>query len=197
MFPRGLSRERLFCSRERIETGDGAVRPEGDRGEVAAHLARGARVRRAEPRSRRDRRAPPEDLRARDAPVPVGRAPHGPRPQLHARRGRRALPAPQRVRGHAADGIRRVRPARRERRDQGGRPPARRDRAQHRLDPRADGAHGLGDRLEPRPLVARARRTTAGRSGSSSASSRRASPTGRRRRSSGARTTRPSSRTSR
>ena len=63
--------------------------------------------------------------------------------------------------------------------------------------PRADGADGLGDRLDARPLDPRARRTTAGRSGCSCGSSRRASRTARRRRSSGARTTRPCSRTSR
>ena len=49
--------------------------------------------------------------------------------------------------GAAADGLRRVRPAGRERRDQGGRASAHRHRAQHRLDPRADAPHGLGDRL--------------------------------------------------
>ena len=57
----------------------------------------------------------------------------------------------------APDGLRRVRPAGGERRHPRGRPPARRDRAQHRVDPRADGAHGLGDRLGPRPRHARAR----------------------------------------
>ena len=53
----------------------------------------------------------------------------------------------QRHAGAAADGIRRVRPAGRERRDQGRRAPARRHRAQHRVDSRADAPHGLGDRL--------------------------------------------------
>ena len=46
--------------------------------------------------------------------------------QLHARRRRLARPPPQRLRGAAADGLRRVRPAGRERRDPRGRPPARR-----------------------------------------------------------------------
>ena len=70
-----------------------------------------------------DRRA--VDVRPRDAPVPVRRAPHGPRPQLHARRRLHARPAAPGLHGAAPDGLRRVRAARRERRDQGGRPPAR------------------------------------------------------------------------
>ena len=67
----------------------------------------------------------------------------------------------------APDGLRLVRPARRERRDPRGRPSARDHRAQHREHPRADEAAGLGDRLGPRGLRARARATTAGRSGCS------------------------------
>ena len=59
--------------------------------------------------------------------------------------------------GAAPDGLRRVRPACRERRDQGRRAPARRHRAQHRVDPRADAPHGLGDRLGARDLDARSR----------------------------------------
>ena len=66
-----------------------------------------------------------QDVRPRDAAVPLGRAAHGACPELHAGRRRRALPPPARLRGPAADGLRRVRPARRERRDQGGRAPAR------------------------------------------------------------------------
>ena len=58
-------------------------------------------------------------------------------------------------------------------------------------DPRADEADRLGDRLGPRGLGARARRSTGGRSGCSCASSSAGSPTARRRRSTGARTTRP------
>ena len=65
--------------------------------------------------------------------------------------------APPRAAGPAPDGLRRVRAAGRERRDQGGRPPARGHGAQHRRDPRADAADGLGDRLDPRALDARAR----------------------------------------
>ena len=56
----------------------------------------------------------------------------------------------------AADGLGLVRPARRERRDPRGRPPARDRRAQHRRDPRADEAARLGDRLGPRGRRARA-----------------------------------------
>ncbi len=57
----------------------------------------------------------------------------------------------------AADGLRLLRPAGGERGDPGGRAPARDHRAQHRAHPRADEAAGLGDRLGPRDLRARAR----------------------------------------
>ena len=56
----------------------------------------------------------------------------------------------------AADGLRRVRPSGRERRHPRGRPPTARHRAEHRRHPRADAPHGLGDRLGPRGLDARA-----------------------------------------
>ena len=104
---------------------DGAVRPAGDRAEVAAGLGEAERLRRPEPATRA---TPPTSahLRARDAAVPLRRAPHGARPELHARRRRRARPPPQRLDGAAPDGLRRVRPAGRERGDQGGRPSARR-----------------------------------------------------------------------
>ena len=85
------------------------------------------------------------------------------------------------------DGLRRLRPPGRERGHPRGRPPAPGHRAQHRRHPRADASHGLGDRLGPRGLARPSRRTTAGRSGSSSSSSSRASPTARRRPSTGAR----------
>ena len=91
------------------------------------NLGRAARVRGTEPRAGRARATCPEDVRARDAPLPLRRPPHGARPQLHAGRSRRPLPAPPRVRRHAAHGVRRLRAAGRERRDQGRRAPARRD----------------------------------------------------------------------
>ena len=96
--------------------------------------------------------AAPKSVRPRDAAVPLGRAPHGARLQLHARRRLHARPAaagPHVLRPH---GLRRVRPARRERRDQGGRPPARDHRAEHRAHPPPDEADGLGDRLVARGL---------------------------------------------
>ncbi len=71
-------------------------------------------------------------------------------------RRRHALPPPQRLHGAAADGLRLVRPAGRERGDQGGRPSARDHRAEHRLDRPPDAADRLGDRLGPRGLGARA-----------------------------------------
>ena len=95
-------------------------------------------------------------LRARDAPVPVGRAAHGARQELHDGRRRDAVPAPERPSRDAPDGLRRLRPARRERRDQVGPPPGGVDAREHRGDPPADAAHGLVDRLEPRALDVRA-----------------------------------------
>ena len=99
---------------------------------------------------------PREVVRRRDAPVPVGRSPHGAYAQLHDRRRDHAHAPAQGDAGAAADGLRRVRPAGRERCDQGRRAPAHRHRAQHRVDPRADAPHGLGDRLGARDLDARA-----------------------------------------
>ena len=199
--PLSLSSERLFRSRERIET-DGAVRaralrPGGGRGELAGGLGGRGCLHGPEPGAGRPRTTGPLRLRPRDAPVPLGRAPHGARLQLHD--GRRPHPhsPPAGDDGAAADGLRRVRPSRGERRDPRGRPPARDHEPQHRVDPPADEADGLGDRLVARGLDRASRSTTAGRSGCSCASSRRASPTGARRRSSGARRTRPCSRTSR
>ena len=123
---------------------------------MAARLGGRAGLRRAQPRPRRGARRE-QDVRRRDAPVPLGRAPHGAHAQLHDRRRARAPAAPPRRPGAAPDGLRRLRPARRERRHPRGGPPAAGDRAQHRVDPRADAPHGVGDRLVARALDARAR----------------------------------------
>ena len=198
--PLSLSSERLFRSRERIET-DGAVRaralrPFGGRGALAGGLGGRGCLHGHEPRARDGGRGALR-LCPRDAPVPLRRAPHGTRLQLHD--GGRPHPhSPQAGNdGAAADGLRRVRPPRGERRDPRGRPPARDHEPQHRVDPPADEADGLGDRLVARGLDRASPSTTAGRNGCSCASSRRALPTGGRRRSSGARRTRPCWRTSR
>ena len=95
-------------------------------------------------------------LHARDAAVPVRAAAHGARPQLHDGRRRHALPPAHRPRGAAPDGLRLVRPARRERRDPRRRSPARDHRAEHRHDHEPDAPHGLGDRLAARGVRARA-----------------------------------------
>ena len=123
---------------------------------MAGPLGRRGCVHGPEPRPLGGRRRP-LDLRPRDAPVPLRRAPHGARLQLHARRRLRARPAPAGVHGAAPDGVRRVRPERRERRDPGRRPPARDHEPQHRGDPPPDEAHGVGDRLVARGLDRRAR----------------------------------------
>ena len=161
---------------------------------VAARLGGRARVPHARPAARRGAARPL--VPARDAAVPLGDAAHGARPELHDGRRPHALPAPARVDRAAADGLGLVRPARGERRDPRGRPPARDRRAEHRRDPRPDEADRLGDRLGPRDRGTPPRLLPAGRSGCSCGSSSAGSPTARRRRSTGARTTRPSSRTS-
>ena len=122
----------FFVSRELMDAYD-AKAIEQKWQEVWEHRAG---VPRRQPRAgRRARRAL---LHARDAAVPVGQPAHGARPQLHAGGRRHALPPPARLHGAAADGLRLVRAAGRERRDQGGRPPARDHRAQHRGDPSPD-----------------------------------------------------------
>ena len=153
--PLSLSSERLFRSRERIET-DGAVRaralrPVGGRGALAGGLGGRGCLHGPEPRAGDGGRGALR-LCARDAPVPLRRAPHGTRLQLHD--GGRPHPHPPQAGndGAAADGLRRVRPPRGERRDPRGRPPARDHEPQHRVDPPADEADGLGDRLVARGL---------------------------------------------
>ena len=98
----------------------------------------------------RGRRRPAEVVRAGDAPVPLGRAPHGPPEELLGRRRRRPLPPPQRPPRHAPDGLRRVRPPRREPRDQDRRAPARLDRRLDRGLPAPDARVGDLDRLVAR-----------------------------------------------
>ena len=109
----------------------------------------------SEPRAGGGRLAPA--VRARDAAVPVRRSAHGARQELHDRRC--ALPSapPPRPARAAPHGLRRVRPAGRERRDPRGPPPARRHERQYRRDPQADEAHGLVDRLVARAVDRRAR----------------------------------------
>ena len=139
----------------------------------------------------------PEGLRARDAAVPLGRAAHRPPEDLLGRRRHRPLPPPQRPPRAAPDGLRRLRPAGREPRDQDRPAPARVHRGLDRRVPapvpRAGASRSTG-RASSAPT---SRATTAGRSGSSCACSSRASPTARRPRSSGAPRTRPCSPTSR
>ena len=136
-------------------------------------------------------------LRARDAPVPERRAAHRPPEELHDRRRGRPLPPPHRPARAAPDGLRRVRPARREPRDQDRPAPARLDRGVDRRVPASSSAAGASRSTGRASSARTSRATTAGRSGSSSSSSRPAWPTARRRRSTGARSTRPCSPTSR
>ena len=189
--PQRLSTERRFHFRRRFRQGSehAALRPSRGRGQVAEGLGRRRGLHHSEPRAGGGSGAPL--LRARDAAVPVRRAAHGARQELHDRR--RALPpapAPRAARA-ASDGLRRVRPAGRERRDPRGPAPARRHRT--RTSPRsassssawAGRSTGRASSRRPSPS------TTAGRSGSSCSCSSAAWPTRTRRRSTGARSTRP------
>ena len=76
-----------------------------------------------------------EVLRAGDAALPVGGAPRRPPQVLRGRRRDRPLPPPPRLRGDPPDGLRRLRVAGGEQRDQDRRAAARGDRALDRLLP--------------------------------------------------------------
>ena len=128
------------------------LRPEGDRAQVAAGLGRGEDLGGRQPRPARLRRLEAEGLRAGDAALPLGRAPRRPPQVLRGRRRDRPLPPPPRLRGDPPDGLRRLRPAGREQRDQDRRAAARGDRALDRVLPPPVPRVGDLDRL-----VARAR----------------------------------------
>src|SRR4029453_2596475 len=132
--------------------GDGAIRPKENRTKVAAGLGGRARLRDAQsPAGRAGRTAL---VPARDAAVSVGDVAHGPRPELHDGRRRPPLPSAEGTEGPAAYGLRFLRASRGERGDQRGGPPTGDHRAQHRRNPGADEAPGLGDRLAARSLGA-------------------------------------------
>ncbi len=120
----------------------------GARAHVGGRERAGAR----RPWGRRSR----EVLRARDAALPERRAAHRSPEELRARRRDRALPPPDRPARAAPDGLRRVRPARREQRDQDRRPPEGRDRPVDRRLPPLVPPLGDLDRLEPGARYARA-----------------------------------------
>ena len=125
----------------------------------------------AEPGPARLRPGQAEGLRAGDAALPLGRAPRRPSQVLRGRRRDRPLPPPPRLRGDPPDGLRLLRPAGREQRDQDRRAAAGRDRALDRLLPRASSASG-GSRSTGRASSPPTRpSTTAGPSGSSCSSS--------------------------
>ncbi len=111
---------------------------------MAGALARRGHLR------RRERRPPAPLLRPEHVPVPVGSGAHGPRPQLHLRRPHRPLPDHAGLRRPLADGLRLLRPARRERRHQDGPPPAPLHRRAHRAAARVHLAHRRRVRLAPR-----------------------------------------------
>ena len=184
--PRPLLGEAFRSWRRNCGAGMDRYEP-ADRDEVAGDLGAPERLSRPEPGRAQCSRSRLEDLRPRDASVPVGRAAHGPRPELHARRGRRALPSPDGLRSAARWASTpsacppRTQPSRR----------AATAGVTERTSPRsvarwsAWAGRSTGTRSSRRTTP----RTTAGRSGSSCASSTATLPTARRRLSSGARTT--------
>ena len=94
----------------------------------------------------------PKSYVLRDAPLPLGRAPRRPPQVLRGRRRDRPLPSPPRLRGDPPDGLRLLRPAGGEQRDQNRRGAAGGDRALDRVLPAPVPRVGHLDRL-----VARAR----------------------------------------
>src|SRR3954451_16974989 len=143
---------RLSATQANNLTGHGPLRPARDTKQVAGSVGGRADLGGLE----RARRAP-QVVRARDAPVPVWRAPHGPSEDVFGRRPYRALPPPQGHARAAPDGLRRLRTARREPRDEDGPAPARLHRGVDSAVPRAVPLVGHLDRLEPRVRHAPAR----------------------------------------
>ncbi len=102
---------------------------------MAAGLGRGEDLGGRQPGAARLRRLQAEVIRARDAALPLRGAPRRPPQVLRGRRRDRPLPPPPRLRGDPPDGLRRLRPAGGEQRDQDRRAAARGDRALDRLLP--------------------------------------------------------------
>ena len=94
---------------------DQAVRRRRDRAEVGQRVWEDEGLYRG---LRRPGRRAAAVLRARHVPVPLGRPAHGARRGVQRRRRRRPVPGDARVQRPAPDRLGRVRPARRERRDQ-------------------------------------------------------------------------------
>ena len=163
-----------------------ALRPPGDRAQVAGALGRAPPVRDGPPRPSR-----PPLLPADDVPLPVGRPAHRPLVRHDADRRDRPLQADARLQRLLPDGLRRVRAARRERGDQARHPPARMDDDEHREHARPAALDGRDRSTGTARSSPATPSTTAGTSGSSSSSSSAAWPTAPMRRSTGAPTTAP------
>ena len=127
------------------------------RAQVAGRLGPGGNLGVAQSRPAGFRSRLSQELRARDAAVSLRRAPHGPSQELHDGGRPRALPAPPWRAGAAPDGLRRIRPAGGEPRDQDRRAPC----ALHRqLDRRIPSPVPLLGHLDR--LAARVRNSPAG-----------------------------------
>ena len=117
---------------------------------MAEGLGRRADLGGRQPGRARVRPLEAEVLRAGDASLPLGRAPRRAPQVLRGGRRDRPLPPPSRLRGDPPDGLRRVRAAGREQRDQDRRAAARGDRALDRLLPAPVPRVGDLDRLVSR-----------------------------------------------
>ena len=91
-----------------------------------------------------------QGVRPRDASLPLGRAPRRPPQELRDRRRAGARPPPPGLSGGPPDGLRRLRPAGREQRDQDRAAPARRNLGLDRRLPPRPSPLGSLDRLDPR-----------------------------------------------
>ena len=132
--------------------GRAPLRPARDRAQVAGDLGATS----APGRSSDDDDGTPRSYVLEMLPYPSRRAPHGASEELQRRRRGRALPPPQRHARPAPDGLRRVRPAGGEQRDQDRSAPARGHRGVDRRLPGADALLGHLDRLVARVRHARA-----------------------------------------
>ena len=103
-----------------------ALQSSRNRSRRAGRVARGRRL------SRHRARRPAQVLLRVDAAVSVGRAAHGARAQLHDQRHDVPAAADARIQPADADGLGRVRPARRKRRDEEPRRPRQVDAREHR-----------------------------------------------------------------
>src|SRR6266702_7777995 len=112
--------------------------------------ALGANLRVSRDRGAPRKRRPPEVLLPVDVPLPFGQTAYGARAQLYHRRRDDPLPSDAGLQRAPADGLGRLRSARRKRRDGKRRAPGEMDLRQHRLHEKATPVARIRDRLGAR-----------------------------------------------